>query len=71
MLQTSLLLIKSLNKTDSHFLICSVFFVSKGNLFDVYSSFTQEDIFIQFSLMSLCKTRDPFCIVIVDPRTII
>ena len=21
---------------DSHFLICSVFFVSKGNLFDVY-----------------------------------
>ena len=22
---------------DSHFLICSVFFVSKGNLFDVYS----------------------------------
>ena len=23
---------------DSHFLICSVFFVSKGNLFDVYSS---------------------------------
>ena len=23
---------------DSHFLICSVFFVSKGNLFDVYFS---------------------------------
>ena len=22
---------------DSHFLICSVFFVSKGNLFDIYS----------------------------------
>ena len=21
---------------DSHFLICSVFFVSKGNLFDIY-----------------------------------
>ena len=37
MLQTSLLLLKSLNKNqDSHFLICSVFFVSKGNLFDVY-----------------------------------
>ena len=35
------------------------------------SSFTQEDIFIQFSLMSLCKTRDPFCMVVVDPRTII
>ena len=30
-LQTSLLLIKSRNKTDSHFLI----FVSKGNVFDV------------------------------------
>ena len=42
MLQTSLLLMKSLKKTNkkkknnSHFLICSVFFVSKGNLFDVY-----------------------------------
>ena len=36
MLQTSLLLMKSLNKTDSHFLIRSVFFVSKGNLFDIY-----------------------------------
>ena len=35
MLQTSLLLMKSLNKT-SHFLIRSVFFVSKGNLVDVY-----------------------------------
>ena len=23
-------------KPNSHFLICSVFFVSKGNLFDVY-----------------------------------
>ena len=34
MLQTSLLLMKSLNKTET--LICSVFFVSKGNLFDVY-----------------------------------
>ena len=36
MLQTSLLLMKSLNKTETIFLICSVFFVSKGNLFDVY-----------------------------------
>ena len=39
MLQTSLLLMKSLNKTIKlrlHFLICSVFFVSKGNLFDIY-----------------------------------
>ena len=37
MLQTSLLLMKSLNKTKTPiFLICSVFFVSKGNLFDVY-----------------------------------
>ena len=35
MLQTSLLLMKSLNKTDSHFLIFSVFFVSEGNLFYV------------------------------------
>ena len=23
---------------DSHFLVCNVFFVSKGNLFDVYSN---------------------------------
>ena len=36
MLQTSLLLMKSLNKTDPHCLIRSVFFVSKGNLFEVY-----------------------------------
>ena len=38
MMQTSLLLMKSesqLNR-DSHFLIRSVFFVSKGNLFDVF-----------------------------------
>ena len=42
MLQTSLLLMKSLNKTETPiFFICCVFFVSKGNLFDVY--------FIQFS----------------------
>ena len=34
MLQT-LLLMKSLNKTENP-VICSVFFVSKGNLFDVY-----------------------------------
>ena len=39
MLQPSLLLMKSLNKTDSHFLIRSVFFVSKGNLYDVYAIF--------------------------------
>ena len=39
MLQSSLLPMKSLNKTIKlrlHFLICSVFFVSKGNLFDIY-----------------------------------
>ena len=42
MLQTSLLLMKGLNKNrDSHFLICSVFFVSKGNLFDVYFTILQ------------------------------
>ena len=29
---------ESQSNRDSHFLICSVFFVSKGNLFDVYSS---------------------------------
>ena len=28
---------KSFNKTESHFLICGVFFVSKGNLFYFYS----------------------------------
>ena len=36
MLQTSLLLMKSPNKIETHLLIRSVFFVSKGNLFDVY-----------------------------------
>ena len=37
MLQTSLLLMKSLNiNRNSHFLIRSVFFVSEGNLFGVY-----------------------------------
>ena len=37
MLLTSLLLMKSLNKTEAPiFLICIVFFVSKGNLFDVF-----------------------------------
>ena len=35
MLQTSLLLMKSLNKTETA-MFGSVFFVSKGNLFDVY-----------------------------------
>ena len=36
MLQTSLLLMKSLNKTETPiFAICSVFFVSKSNLFGV------------------------------------
>ena len=39
MLQTSLLLMKSLNNNrDFQFLIRSLFFVSKGNLFDVYLS---------------------------------
>ena len=38
MLQTSLLLMKSLNKTETpNFLICGVFFVSKDNLLDVYT----------------------------------
>ena len=29
----------SIKNRNSHFLICSVFFVSKGNLFDVYLTF--------------------------------
>ena len=37
-LQTSLLLTKSLNKTEiPYFLIFNVLFVSKGNFFDVHS----------------------------------
>ena len=36
MLQTSLLLMKSLNKTESPIFLSVVFFVSKSNLFDVY-----------------------------------
>ena len=38
MLQPSLLLMESLNKTETLILLIgSVFLVSKGNLFDVYS----------------------------------
>ena len=33
MLQTLLLLMESLNKTETPISICNVFFVSKGNLF--------------------------------------
>ena len=52
MLQTSLLLRKSLNKTDTPiFFICSLFFVSKGNLFDVY--FTT----LQLVLVPCCGGR--------------
>ena len=47
MLQTSLLLMKSLNKTEAHFLIRSVFFVSKGNIF-----------IINFSLHLMMKHLD-------------
>ena len=36
MLQTSLLLMKSLSKTETPIFLSVVFFVSKGNLFDVY-----------------------------------
>ena len=43
----NLLLMKSLNKIETHFLIRSVFFVSKGNRFDVYS-----DILSNFRLFS-------------------
>ena len=47
MLQTSLLLTKSLNKTETPiFLIRSVFFVSKGNLFDVYWSTALKELTI-------------------------
>ena len=35
-LQIYLVWVKRQAKHDSHFLICSVFFVSKGNLFYVY-----------------------------------
>ena len=45
MLQASLLLMKSLNKKrDSHIPIRSVFFVSKGNLFDVYFTTLQLEL---------------------------
>ena len=36
---------ESQENRDSHFLICSVFFVSKGNLFDVYYNSTNGAIF--------------------------
>ena len=38
MLQTSFLLTKSLNKTEIPISICNVFFVSKGNLLEFYST---------------------------------
>ena len=34
---------ESQENRDFHFLICSVFFVSKGNLFDVYCSKQEND----------------------------
>ena len=36
MLHSSLLLMKSLNKTKTSFSVCNLFFVSKGNLLDFY-----------------------------------
>ena len=36
MLQTSLPLMKSLNKTEIPFSVCNVFFVSQGNFLDFY-----------------------------------
>ena len=38
MLQTSLQLMKSLNKPRLPFFICNVFLVSKGNFLDFYSA---------------------------------
>ena len=49
MLQTSLLPIKSLNKTETPILISSVFFVSKGNLFYVYLALS-EDVHVSLFL---------------------
>ena len=59
MLQTSPLLMKSLNKTE----ICGVFFVSKDNLFDVYYSigclrtYSEEMIFLYCEL-----SRITYCV---------
>ena len=70
MLQTSLLLMKSLNKTekqDFHFLICNMFFVSKGNLSDVffvskgnlsdvyYARKTSPLILMQLQITNICS----------------
>ena len=40
---------ESQSNRDSHFLICSVFFVSKGNLFDVYFSVVNLQILVSYS----------------------
>ena len=69
MLQTSLLLIKSLNKIDSHFLICSVFFVSIGNLFYVYFTLC---CFVVYSTRRfvVCLTLCYFVLVFFSPVSI-
>ena len=38
---------ESQSNQDSHYLICSVFFVSKGNRFDVYFT-TLQLVFVPF-----------------------
>ena len=59
MLQTLLLLLKSLNKTETPICLSVVcFFVSKGNLFDVYFiNLTQYFVFISYVRVLLYKMK--------------
>ena len=54
MLQTSLLLMKSLNKTETPIFKC-VFFASKDNLFDVYLKHynSEQKLSISFIISSI------------------
>ena len=61
MLQTSFLLMKSLNITETAiFLIHSVFFFSKGNLFDVYLISQIYPSELQFNKANSSETEAPF-----------
>ena len=57
MLQISLLLMKSQQNRDSHFLTRSVFFVSKVNLFDVYLAGVRSSVAMKQGVLDLRRKR--------------
>ena len=65
MLQTSLLLMKGLSRTETNFLTHSVFFVSRGNLFIISNvSFVIVCMYVcTYACMCVCqRTNERTCI---------